>query len=256
MKYDPRFPDAVNELVNWVDAGLHLQRAEGTVFHQLLDDYRAGRLMLPDSTNPDFDFEAHNRRLLDHAFQVFIVRHDWARAFEHSDIAFDESSNRPPYDHCCFEYLISGKRVCYLKNMEADLICDCAFVRLKSGDWLQPPLGQPRGKPLHELLRSQYFAISIALDAAVAKTDVVRAPHKLNRARERRGKLPIFDYHVVELAHRLQPSSLPPEHSERSGPRLHFRRGHWRHFETFKTWISWMLVGDPDLGFIDKEYRL
>jgi hypothetical protein len=38
--------------------------------------------------------------------------------------------------------------------------------------------------------------------------------------------------------------------------RLHFRRGHWRHYETHKTWIKWMLVGDPDLGFIEKQYRL
>jgi hypothetical protein len=30
----------------------------------------------------------------------------------------------------------------------------------------------------------------------------------------------------------------------------------WRHFVSHKTWIKWTLVGDPDLGFIDKEYRL
>lgn len=25
---------------------------------------------------------------------------------------------------------------------------------------------------------------------------------------------------------------------------------------TFKSWIRWCLVGDPDLGFVDKDYRL
>jgi hypothetical protein len=33
-------------------------------------------------------------------------------------------------------------------------------------------------------------------------------------------------------------------------------RGHWRHYERHKTWIKWTLVGDPDLGFVDKHYRL
>lgn len=37
---------------------------------------------------------------------------------------------------------------------------------------------------------------------------------------------------------------------------LHFRRGHWRHYGEYKTWIKWMLVGDPELGFVDKMYKL
>jgi hypothetical protein len=44
--------------------------------------------------------------------------------------------------------------------------------------------------------------------------------------------------------------------STHRSPRLHFRRRHWRHFVNHKTWIKWTLVGDPDLGFIDKDYRL
>ena len=39
-------------------------------------------------------------------------------------------------------------------------------------------------------------------------------------------------------------------------PRLHFRRGHWRHYEDHKTWIRWQMVGNPDLGFVEKQYRL
>ena len=29
-----------------------------------------------------------------------------------------------------------------------------------------------------------------------------------------------------------------------------------QHGDRWRTWIKWMLVGDPDLGFVDKEYRL
>lgn len=37
---------------------------------------------------------------------------------------------------------------------------------------------------------------------------------------------------------------------------MHFRRGHWRHYQDHRTWIKWCLVGDPDLGFVDKHYKL
>jgi hypothetical protein len=41
-----------------------------------------------------------------------------------------------------------------------------------------------------------------------------------------------------------------------ASPRLHFRRGHYRHYPNHKLWIRWCLVGNPDLGFIDADYRL
>jgi hypothetical protein len=47
-------------------------------------------------------------------------------------------------------------------------------------------------------------------------------------------------------------SARPPGANRK---RLHLRRGHWRHFATYRTWIKWMMVGNPDLGFVDKEYR-
>jgi hypothetical protein len=43
---------------------------------------------------------------------------------------------------------------------------------------------------------------------------------------------------------------------KRHSPRLHFRRGHHRHYENYKLWIKWQLVGNPDIGFIDKDYKL
>ena len=100
-------------------------------------------------------------------------------------------------------------------------------------------------------------AICIALDAAIATTEVVRAPHKINRVREAKGRLPIFDFHSVRLTKRSRPMPLPVDPDRAiTRRRLHFRRGHWRHFDDHKTWINWMLVGDPDLGFVDKNYRL
>ncbi len=104
---------------------------------------------------------------------------------------------------------------------------------------------------------SQIRALSIALDAEVAIKEVTRAPNKLNRVREKAERVPVPNHYVVSLAKRSRAAPMAVSHEGEHGKRrLHFRRGHWRHFETHKTWIRWMLVGNPDLGFVDKEYRV
>lgn len=57
-----------------------------------------------------------------------------------------------------------------------------------------------------------------------------------------------------ERADRLPTPAGAFEHHTRK--RLHFRRSHWRHYVSHKTKIPWTLVGDPNLGFVEKEYRL
>lgn len=249
---------AVYELLDWLKGDLTLQCASGSLLHHLLDDWHDRKLIQPPAERP-FSYDEHNSALLDFAFHAFVVEHDWASPLDPSVLSEDAADCPLPYDHCCLEFVISSKRVCFLTSFleQKAAYQHSAFVRLLNGRWIQTPLLQPESACLYRMLAHHRSAIAIMLDAEVARTEVVRAPHKLNRAREKRKRMPLFDYHVVRLDHRHRPRMLPPDsESERSGPRLHFRRGHWRHFETFKTWINWMLVGDPDLGFIDKHYRL
>jgi hypothetical protein len=262
MTFNPnRWNAAIHESKDWLAGDLRLARPNGSVLHQLLEAWKDGELIEgPPETAPGFDPVAHFDGLLAHLFHPFVIEHDWAGAFANSDIKLNPDggtiSYQQPYNHCCFEMTVSGKRVCLISNLDDHGYGLAAFVRLQLG-WFQSKLNAPESRSLRHLLFSQHRAVLVALDATVATADIVRAPDRLNRAREKNGKLPLFDYHVVQLARRSKPSSLPPENaSMRNGPRLHFRRGHWRHFETFKTWINWMLVGDPDLGFIDKHYRL
>ncbi len=110
-----------------------------------------------------------------------------------------------------------------------------------------------------DYLAGQIRAIAIALEAEVAEAIVVRAPHKLNRARAKRDQLPMLDHHVISLANRRRVAQLEEEYRDgekRRSPRLHFVRGHWRHYSAHKIWIAWTYRGDPDLGFIDKDYKL
>lgn len=199
----------------------------------------------------------------------FVVQHDWASAFAKAG-DFSEGEYRLPYDDAVFEFRISSARCCLIVDTDAGSPRGAAlYVETKAG-WALASLAlfehgiwtdaghNAVGRPIFDLCAKQVRAIAISLEAEVAVTEIVRAPAKLNAKRERAGKLPLFDYHVIDLARRSRPSPLPDdvERSTHASPRLHFRRGHWRHFVGHKTWINWMLVGNPDLGFVDKHYKL
>ncbi len=233
-----------------------LQRARGTVFHKL----RAAARPNNQASRPDVpdDYMQFMGSLVEHGdFQIFIVEHDWAAAFKNADqLDVDLTGVKLPYPLSIFEFVISGRRVCVAARQNEGDPELFAFVQLPFA-WSHLSLASPHMISVNAMVRDQLRAIAIALDARIAVTEVVRAPFRLNRTRERAKKAPISAYHVVKLARRDRPDPLPESApTTRAGVRLHFRRGHWRHFETHKTWINWTLVGDPDLGFIDKHYRL
>jgi hypothetical protein len=252
---------ASSELSDWLRSGLPLQSKSGSSFHELMESLKGGKL-----NNLDFTPDSAAKQLAELPLaQVFLVQHDWASAFKSSDLTGADNC-RLPFDLCAFEYRIAGKNVCAFAFQDEGII---AFVECKDrgwylihGDLLQACEGgamkQVDTTPLRDLINAQISAIVVALDAEVAETELIRAPYKLNDRRKKRNKPPIIDYHIVKLARRPRP--LPPgpteSHEKRRSPRLHFRRGHWAHFETHKTWRRWTLVGNPDLGFIDKHYRL
>lgn len=79
--------------------------------------------------------------------------------------------------------------------------------------------------------------------------------------RTKRGKPPFIEHKILTLGlpRRVYESSESGEHA---GRKMHYRRGHWRHFNKrtragkTKTWIKPMMVGDPSLGIIVKDYYL
>lgn len=190
----------------------------------------------------------------------FLIEHDWAGAFSNAE-DFASGDCPMPYDDVMFELAYGDRRVCLWTNETDDWMC--RFISIHGG-WLAngfkriEPLERDL-TPLDNVLSDQVYAVCIALDAEIAVKDVVRADEKLNRAREKRGKPPLLDYHVVRLSRRERAAPLERHDDgdrKHRSPRLHFVRGHWRRFSNHKTWIKWHLRGDPDLGFIDKHYRL
>ncbi len=242
-----------------------LQRLNESCWHKVQEAWRTGNAYHLF----DDEFEDMPRFVSLDNTNSFVVQHDWAAAFEKAT-DFEGGEYRLPYENQVFEFRISDRRVCVSVAADAGMPA-VALLHLEhpqgwilsgaytwaNNDWVAQITHTDVVGAIMAFCGRQIRAISIALEAKVATTDIVRAPYKLNIARERKGKAPLLDYHVVVLTRRVRaPASLEHVAGERAKVRLHFRRGHWRHYEKGKTWINWMLVGDPELGFIDKHYRL
>lgn len=243
---------AIDGLKQWYDGKpkLTLEKNDCSRLHMLVEAARTGKLISPRdnifSAKPDLPGG-------NGVWHPFVVKHDWAEAFAHAEGLEDQI--RFPYNVCCFEFRVAGKTIILVCFQLPETDTPRIFEFIEShGYWYMPPRNVDADE-LSQYLRSQVRAICIALDAEVATHSVVRAPHRLNEKRTRDGKVPLSDYHVVDLAKRHRVANPSAGNTGRH-VRLHFRRGHWRHFETTKTWVRWCLVGDPDLGFIQKSYTL
>lgn len=193
---------------------------------------------------------------------VFLVQHDWASLVAKVDA--DDGEVRLPFDNCVFEFEVNGRRICLLVVSEDGAPRRMLMAIRVKGGWLAPAgydveqirPGYGDDDPLTPVLWDHVRAIAITLDAEVVEAEVVRNPHRSNRqAPEVERKR--FDHHVLSISARRR-RLAPRLDGTPTGRkvRLHFRRGHWRHFQAHKTWIKWMLVGDEALGFVDKDYRL
>jgi hypothetical protein len=255
---------AMEELIAWNTSSAELRLEPNTCsrLHKLQEAVAIGHLYWPGdhytarSIHPDV------------GKNVFVVKHNWADAFAKAEGI--EEGHRLPFPICTFEFRLKGKTVitCAMELDPGQAVENNGESHVYAGDFStigyaslvelkEAWVGLNTDSREHQYLISQIKAICIALDAEVAVRTVERAPVKLNEKRARAGKPPLKDFHIVDLARRYRVANpLPGTGEPRHRVRLHFRRGHWRHFETSKTWVKWCLVGNPDMGFIAKEYSL
>lgn len=267
------------EYSTWVGVEFRMGKPDGSGLHKLAEALIANKVRVPQDggTSARIFTKALNSLKLPDCHSV-VLEHDWAGAFRKAEDIAGEWE--PPYPATAFEYGINGRRIIMLFEKDEGAASSAAAIflhlpmcwvlltgfDLKADNTIvlasdTGPQDHPLLMELASLCVAQARFASIALDAKVAETEVIRAPHRLNRAREKAGKLPLYDYHVINLARRTRPSRLEPiegglETEKRNSPRLHFRRQHWRYFANHCTRIPWTLAGDPDLGFIEKHYRL
>ena len=101
------------------------------------------------------------------------------------------------------------------------------------------------------------FGAVACLSSKSVKQTIVPAPEKLNRARAKRGKLPIYEYRKITIGRGADAiGSYEGKSVEgRASPRLHWRRGHYRTLPSnVRVPVSPTLVGLSENGFIDKDY--
>lgn len=227
-----------------------LERNDCSRLHRLAEAFIHNRIVGPDDFKDPLSNPA--RHALWQQAHPFVVRHDWSAALQGAQ-DFDDGDWKLPYETCAFEFRLSGRNVIVI-GWQMDGARGCIGFA-ESGDYWFTAGEEDKEHAAFKFAWDQARAICISLEANVSEHTVVRAPAALNAKREREGKVPLFDYSVVDLARRHRVKN-PLAHSECGKKRLHFRRGHWRHFAEFKTWVRWTLVGDPSLGFIDKQYRI
>lgn len=259
----------VEDINVWADGTLVFERPSAPVSHHLRQDLLARKVVSLSAltgTDDRFDFE---KEIFQQA-NYFIVQHDWAKAFSGAT-DYSGGEFHLPFEVCVFEFRISGKKV-VVPAFEVDGQIHLSAITLSVGGWYLPGfvarLSDGRWDITGQYDADQYAkviyfvgeqikAICVALEAQVADTNIVGIPERLNKARERAGKAPLADHHVIYLAHRHQHQGAATSTGVVTRRRLHFRRGHWRHYSAeHKVWVRWTLVGDPDLGFVEKEYRL
>lgn len=207
--------------------------------------------------------------------EIFRIEHDWFKAIQKAD-EFDSGSFRLPFETSIFEFQVSGKSVVAMclnyaaDSRENEIVMQLAIKSLvgwslshnlyrhNGGHWevLQGghTIKEDNLERLVRLIGDQIRAACIALDAEVASAALIRESHAGHDgiAKEH----PSYEFYTISLAARSRAEALGSSGETKGIRRLHFRRGHWRHFSTSKTWVRWCLVGNPELGFIDKQYRL
>jgi hypothetical protein len=77
----------------------------------------------------------------------------------------------------------------------------------------------------------------------------------MNRARLKKRKPGLtYEWHTVQVAPVMPKSE--PKGGTHASPKLHDRRGHWRTRNGRKHWVRACVVGDPDKGVVEKDYRV
>lgn len=110
----------------------------------------------------------------------------------------------------------------------------------------------------HEALWTIAVARVLSLLALLGVQNVerqnVEAPQRLNRKRQRNGRLPLYSYHVLKVAGETWDS--PYVSGSGAGYRSHLRRGHIRRLATGTVWVRATYVRGSVPGFVDKDYDL
>lgn len=93
-------------------------------------------------------------------------------------------------------------------------------------------------------------------------SDTEEISKKLNKRREAKGKLPLYQYKILTLDVPItNPKRKDYQGGTHASPRQHLRRGHIRVYnrgyeDEYRIWINSKIIGKEENGIIEKRYRL
>lgn len=231
--------------------------------------HRAAEAMLKNEFYPlSHPFKEEQRKMLVDLFTKvpsIVVRHNWMQAIGEDlrETANEVISISLPFPTVLFEFMVHGKCIIVAASEQEDGSTHMfMYIEFEKNKWLACAHDDDMLADIYNPLRRQVEAICVALSVEIAGTEEIQQPEALNRKRLKNNKLPLRSYHVVDLSKRFQDKKMRKSgvKTDSDGPkvRLHWRRKHWRHFKNGhpSIVIEWMLVGNIDLGFIEKHYLM
>ncbi len=196
----------------------------------------------------------------------FVVQHNWNEVLRAAGVIGDEliyeETYRLPAPQCFFEFKVNikvnGTWIVHYFIYQAEEVTgedgllttsSRLFAKREGKPWWLMDNKLPQFQPFMMAYAIQVASTCVAMEAELTERTAHKLSSRPNRTLPRVGHA----YHVVHVRkHRGSHDA-----GEYKGiVRLHFRRGHWRMQNGERIWIKWTLVGNPDLGFIDKEYRV
>ncbi len=110
-----------------------------------------------------------------------------------------------------------------------------------------------------EALAICHLMTALSLDKG--RHETLPAPEKLNRKRAKKGRVPLFEYKVLDIVadvlHQRKETAHERSSGHHSSPRMHTRRGHVRRLASGQTtWVRNAIIGKPGHGQIIKQYAV
>lgn len=88
------------------------------------------------------------------------------------------------------------------------------------------------------------------------RTETVRLPEYKQAARKAKGKLPLYEYKILNLdLNKVQERQVQEGLCSRTEARLHLVRGHFKKRKSGLYWWAPFLRGSLEIGVLDKEYK-
>ncbi len=197
--------------------------------------------------------------------QVVISNLDWrwliddVTKFKNAQLPFESVVFEMNINNCHCVVHMQQRHTSELTS-ESTSISAMVYTRLSDDQWIVIDPDDDLGHVYVAALTQAFGTITAMELEELTLLTQNQVPEKINKKRLKAGKEPLRDNYTLDLKPRHKSSSqeIISGYELKTRMRAHFRRGHWRKLNGRDecVWVRWCIAGDPELGFINKMYRL